>query len=271
MEITNLTKKRLAEYLDKGKRFDQREPFEYRNISIELGTSNNAEGSARVKIGETEIIAGVKMSVGVPYTDSPNAGVLVTTAEFSPMASDKFEPGPPAIESIELARIVDRGIRESEFIDFEKLCIKEGELVWMINLDIYPLNDAGNLIDACALAAVAAMSQAVFPKMENDKVVFGELTSKKLPLSDKMPLTMTFYKIGKHMIIDPITEEEEASDARLTFAISTDKKDEFINALQKGGDHPMTIEEINTLIDTSFKVYKKLKDTFNKELKKKEK
>jgi len=271
MEITNLTKKRLAEYLEKGKRFDQRELLEYRDISIELGSSNNAEGSAKVKIGGTEVMAGVKMSVGVPYTDSPNAGVLVTTAEFSPMASEKFEPGPPSIGSIELARIVDRGIRESEFIDFEKLCIKEGELVWMMNLDIYPINDAGNLIDACAMAAVAAMSQAVFPKLENNKVVFGELTSKKLPLSEKMPLTMTFYKIGKHMIIDPVTEEEEASDARLTFAISTDKKDDFINALQKGGDHPLSVDEVNSLIDASFKVYKKLKDTFHKELKKKEK
>ena len=268
MEITGLTKRRLAEYLDKGKRFDQRGPLDYRDVSIELDFAKNAEGSARVKIGKTEVLAGVKMSVGTPYTDSPNSGVLVTTAEFTPMASDKFEPGPPTIESIELARIVDRGIRESEFIDFEKLSIKEGELVWMINLDIYPINDAGNLIDACALAAVAALSQTVLPKIENDKVQFGELTSKKLPLSDKMPLTMTFYKIGKHMIIDPITEEEEASDARMTFEISTDKKEDFINALQKGGNMPFDVDEINNLIDLAFKNYKKLKEIFNKEMKK---
>jgi len=269
MEISSITKREIAEYLEKGKRFDGRDNFDLRDLSIELGYSNNAEGSARVKLGNTEIVAGVKLSVGTPYTDSPNSGVLITTTELSPMASEKFEPGPPAIFSVELARIIDRGIRESGFIDFEKLSIKEGELVWMVNLDIYPLNDAGNLIDAAAIAAVAALSQAVLPKLEDDKVLFGELTSKKLPLSEKMPLTLTFHKIGKHMILDPVTEEEEASDARLTIAISSDKKEDFINAMQKGGDKPFTVDEANYIIEHAFKNYKKLKDLVAKELKKK--
>jgi len=269
MEISELTKRRILDYLEKGKRFDKRSPFEYRDLSIELNYSKNAEGSARVKVGGTEVVAGVKLSVGKPYTDSPNSGVLVTTTELSPMASEKFEPGPPAIFSVELARIVDRGIRESGFIEFEKLAVKEGELVWMINLDIYPINDAGNLIDVSAIAAVAALSQAVFPKLEEDKVLFGELTSKKLPLTDKMPLSSTFYKIGRHFILDPTTEEEEASEARLTLAISTDKKEDFINALQKGGEKPFTIEETGNIIDNAFKSYKKLKELFNKEMKKK--
>jgi len=269
MEIADLTKKRIIDYLNKGKRFDQRELLEYRKIEIETGFSKNAEGSAKVKIGGTEVVAGVKMSVGTPYTDSPNSGVLITTTEFSPMASPKFEPGPPAIESIEVARIVDRGIRESGFIDFEKLSIKEGELVWLINLDIYPINDEGNLIDACALAAISALQQAVFPKLENDKVLFGELTTKKLPLTDKIPLTQTFHKIGNNLILDPVTEEEEMSDARLTVEISTDKKEDFINALQKGGNVPFTVEEIHAIIDNAFKGYKKLKEVFNKEIKSK--
>jgi len=269
MEIADLTKRRIIEYLGKGKRFDQRTNFEFRDISIEVGFSKNAEGSAKVKIGNTEVVAGVKLSAGKPYTDSPNSGVLVTTAELSPMSSEKFEPGPPPIESVELARIVDRGIRESGVIDFEKLSIKEGELVWMINLDIYPLNDAGNLIDASALAAAAALSHAFMPKIEGDKVQFGELTKNKLPLTDKMPLALTFYKIGSHLILDPVTEEEEASEARLTVAISTDKKEDFINALQKGGDQPFSIEELHTIIEAAFKNYKKLKEVFNKETKKK--
>ncbi|MEM2955996.1 MAG: exosome complex protein Rrp42 [Candidatus Pacearchaeota archaeon] len=267
MEISNLTKKRIVEYLEKGKRFDKRELLEYRPISIELDYSKNAEGSAKVKIGETEVVAGVKMSVGEPYTDSPDSGVLVTTVELSPMASEKFEPGPPSIESVELARIVDRGIRESGYIDLKKLCIRKGELVWIVNLDIYPINDAGNLIDASAMAAVAALSRTVFPKLENDKVIFGEMTNKKLPLTEKMPLVLTFYKIGKHIILDPVTEEEEASEARLTVAISTEKKEDFINALQKGGDKPLTLDETMHIIDSAFKNYKKLKEIFNKEQK----
>jgi exosome complex component RRP42 len=272
MEVTNLTKRKILESLERGKRFDNRGLFDYRDLSIETGISKNAEGSARVKLGETEILAGVKLSLGEPYTDSPNSGVLVVTTELSPMASEKFEPGPPQIESIELARIIDRGVRESGMFDFEKLCIKEGELVWLVNLDIYPVNDAGNLIDAGFMAAIAAIQQAVLPKLEkeNDKerILFGEFTTKKLPLTEKIPLALTFHKIGKNIFLDPTTEEEESSESRITIEISTDKKEDYINAVQKGGDDPFTVEEMHEIIDAAFKNYKKLKEVFNKELKK---
>ena len=70
METSNLTGNRIREYLEKGKRFDGRKPEEFREISIETGVSKKAEGSARVKIGKTEVIVGVKMDVTEPYPDS---------------------------------------------------------------------------------------------------------------------------------------------------------------------------------------------------------
>ena len=69
MEVSNITKKRIVEYISVGKRFDNRKLLEYRDIEIESGISKNAEGSARVRIGKTEVVAGVKMDVGEPYTD----------------------------------------------------------------------------------------------------------------------------------------------------------------------------------------------------------
>jgi len=217
------------------------------------------------------------MGLGVPYTDSPNSGVLTVTAELLPLSSDKYEPGPPSDDSIEVARIVDRGIRESEFIDLKKLCIAEGKEVWTVFLDIYPINDAGNLIDAAAMASVAALMSAVMPKTEKkDKdsptlIQYGEFTNKKLPLKEAMPLTMTFHKLGNTIFIDPITEEEEASEARLSVAISQIKKENYINALQKGGSVPFTLEETNFILDNVNKIHKKLQDTFLEKLKKAEK
>ena len=139
---------RIKKYLKQGKRFDNRKTEEFREILVETGVSKNAEGSARVKIGNTEVIVGIKMSVGTPYPDSPNKGNLMTTAELLPLSSPRFESGPPKFEAIELGRIIDRGVRESKFIEFEKLCIKEGEKVWTVFIDIYSINDDGNLLDA---------------------------------------------------------------------------------------------------------------------------
>lgn len=242
MDVSNLTKARINELAEKGKRFDGRKLLEFRDIVIETGISKNAEGSARVKLGDTEVIVGVKLDVGEPYTDSPDSGAMAVAAELSPLASEKFELGPPEIQAIELARIVDRGIRESGFIDFKKLCIKEGELVWMVFIDIYVINDDGNIIDAAALGAVSALLDAVFPKLEGDKVQYGEFTNKKLPLNEP-PITITCYKIGKSFMLDPTSLEEETAIGRLSVAVTLDKEP-WIHALQKSGDATMTEAEI---------------------------
>lgn len=245
METSSLTKRRIEELLRDGRRFDERKPLEFRKVEIETGISKNAEGSARVKFGDTEVIAGVKIDVGKPYTDTPDSGGIAVAVELLPLSSEKFELGPPQIQAIEVARIVDRGIRESGFIDLKKLCIKEGELVWMVFIDIYTINDDGNLIDAAALAAVSALKSAVFPKLEGDKVQYGEFTTKRLPLTE-VPITVTCYKIGNSFVVDPTSTEEETSTGRISIAMTLDKegKEPWIHALQKSGDTAFTETEI---------------------------
>src|SRR3989338_441977 len=153
----------IKEMVRKERRIDNRKFDEYRKVHIETGFIYQAEGSSRVRLGETEIIVGIKMNLGTPYPDSPDEGVMSVSAELVPFASPEFDPGPPGEESIELARVVDRAIRESKMIDFEKLCIKEKQAVWMVNIDIEVINDDGNLIDASCLAAVAALLDVRMP------------------------------------------------------------------------------------------------------------
>lgn len=254
MTVSKLTKKRIYDYLAEGKRFDNRGLLDYRDITIETGISKNAEGSARVKIGKTEILAGVKLDVAEPYPDSEESGTLAVMFELLPLSSSRLEPGPPSIEAIEMARIVDRGVRESGFIEFDKLCIKKGEKVWSVSLDIYSINDDGNLLDAAGIAAVAALRTAKMPKYDEktEKVKYGELTSKKLPLSENIPLLMTFRKIGNYIFIDPVAEEEEANDARISITISKSG----INALQKGCGMAFELEEVYGIFDLAEKKWK---------------
>ncbi len=260
MEISNLTRKRITEFITEGKRFDNRDLLEHRGIFIETGMSKNAEGSARVKLGKTEVIAGIKLDVSEPYADSEGSGNLITTVELLPLSSPKFEPGPPKIEAVEIARVVDRGLRESGLIDFDKLCIKEGEKVWNIYVDIYAINDDGNLLDAAALASIAALKNARLPKYseKDEKVLFGEWTAEKLPLTDTLPLTMTFHKIGKNILVDPVLEEEESSEARLTLALSKKGKELVVNAMQKGNETPFSKEEVFKIIDNAVKTWHSL-------------
>ena len=197
MKTPRTTGNRIIEYLNEGKRFDGRALGEFREISIETDISNKAEGSARVKIGKTEVVVGVKIDVAAPYPDSPNKGNLMVTSELLPLSSSRFESGPPKFPAIELGRLVDRGIREGKFVDFEKLCIKEGEKVWSIFIDIYSINDDGNLLDAAGIGALIALKTAKLPKYDEEtgKVLYGELTDENVPVSKDVPIITTIHKI----------------------------------------------------------------------------
>ena len=146
----------------KNTRADDRRFDEYRNITVEKGVIEKAEGSAKVCMGDTTVIAGIKMEPGTPFEDSADEGVLIVNAEFVPLASSNFEPGPPGEYAVELARLVDRMIRESKAVDMKKLYICEGK-VWKLMIDVIILDHDGNLIDAAALAASAALTEAFIP------------------------------------------------------------------------------------------------------------
>lgn len=250
-----MSKEVIASLLAKGTRMDGRKLDQYREVSVETGVSTGAEGSARVKIGDTEVLAGVKLEVGKPYPDSPEDGSLMIGAEFLPIASREFELGPPRINAIELARIVDRGIRESHTIDTKKLCIEKGEKVWMVIVDVCTINDAGNLMDAAALATIAALKDTKFPDYDGEKVDYKKKTTKKLPLNET-PISVTVFKTGEGLFVDPTKKEEKDYDARLTVA-SIDK--DTICAMQKGGNVALTQEDILKMVDLALKKSKELK------------
>ncbi len=230
-----------------GLRVDNRDAFEYRDIEVTPGYVTRSPGSALVKLGNTTVLAGISMDVGTPFQDTPNEGVIMTGAELVPLASPTFESGPPSEDAIELARVVDRGIRESKAIDLEKLVIEEGEKVWMVFIDLHILDYDGNLFDASALAAMAALMHTNVPKYEDEKVIRTE-SSMKMPLR-RVPVETTFAKIGDTLLLDPVLDEEKAADVRLTIATTDDG---YICASQKGGSGALTVEEIEMIIDKSF-------------------
>ena len=59
----------------------------------------------------------------------PNEGSLRFNVEFSPMASPNFEPGRPTENANELARLIERGLRETKAVDLEALCVLAGRKV----------------------------------------------------------------------------------------------------------------------------------------------
>ena len=238
----------------KGKRVDLRKFEDFRKVIIEKNPLEKPEGCARVKIGKTDVIVGVKMEVAEPYPDKPDEGTLMVNAELSPMAYSEFETGPPREDAIELARVVDRGIREAGTIDTKKLCIKKKEKVWIVMIDIQVMNHDGNLFDASTLAAVEALHNTKIPAYDGETVDYEKKTN-PLPITCK-PVSVTLVKLGEKLIVDPLIDEEDAADARITV---TTKDNGNICALQKGGSGAFTMEEIEKAFELAIDKGKELR------------
>lgn len=240
--MSEIKKDHIHKLLAKGRRVDNRAWDEFRPITIQPGYIETAEGSARVKIGNTDVLVGVKMATGAPFADTPNKGVLSTNAELIPMASPNFESGPPDENSIELARVVDRGIRESQMVDLEALCIEPEKEVWIMFTDIYVLDYDGNLFDAAFLGAIAALNNTVVPAKANDR---GD--DYQLPIQH-MPISVTAVQIENSILVDPTLDEEKVAEARLT--VTTDENGD-LRAMQKGLAGAFSLDQIYKCVETS--------------------
>ncbi|MBY9007998.1 MAG: exosome complex protein Rrp42 [Candidatus Lokiarchaeota archaeon] len=255
--ISTIEKNYIKNNLKKGERIDGRGLWEYRKFKITTNTIASAEGSADVSLGDTKMITGVKYDIGEPFPDLPNKGVCTVMAELLPLASPLFERGPPDEESIELARVVDRGIRHADCIQTQKLCIKEEKAVYILFVDMYVINHGGNMIDCGGVSALGALISSRIPKgewTEDGPKWTGEYFKGK-ELINELPLPITFGKISDIIFLDPSLPEELVIDGRITISV-TEKE---ITSIQKSGTATFTREEIKILGEKAFENAKKIR------------
>ncbi|MEM4516607.1 MAG: exosome complex protein Rrp42, partial [Desulfurococcaceae archaeon] len=224
----------IMKLLKRGERIDNRSLLDYRPISVILNPIEKAEGSALVRLGKTQVLVGVKLDLGSPFKDRPNEGVLQVHAEFVPLASPSFEPGPPDESAIELARVIDRSIREPKAVKLDELVVEPERLVWIVYNDIYLVDHAGNAIDASMIASMLALATTKIPslsKTDQGYKIDKSVKERLLPIST-LVATVTMAIIGDIILVDPTLEEEAIADAILTIAV--DEKERVCGAQKRG-------------------------------------
>ena len=264
-EIVNI--EQAKNLLKKNLRRGDRGLLDYRDIEIEIGTIEKAFGSATVRLGDTVVVAGVNFELGTPFLDTPNKAILLVEGEILPTASVEAEAGPPDEHEIEISRVVDRGLRESGMINFEKYVIVPGETVIKIFVDFNIINDDGNIIDAANLAAVSALATAEMPSIEYIKENLEEVNNiniKKIPREpfkvEEIPIANTIGIFEGKVIVDPDAAEEEVADTLITFThLSTGE----ICSIQllKGG---LSYEEVFKTLDIAYQKNLELREILKK-------
>ncbi|HXG73722.1 MAG: exosome complex protein Rrp42 [Candidatus Nitrosotenuis sp.] len=260
--IDELKKKKILALLKDGQRIDGRAFDEPRQLIIDTNVIPKAEGSARVRLGDTEVVCGVKIQPDKPFPDLGDRGIFICTAEILPLADPNVEPGPPGEDVIELARVVDRGIRESGMIDLTKLVLQKDKSVIGLFVDNSVTDYDGNLFDACSYASVASILSCKIPKWEiKDDVptlVDGEVSD---PPITTLPVSVTMGKIGDHIIVDPNADEWSCMDARMTITTNSDGN---ICAIQKGGNDGFTQEQLIKCSQISIATGAKIREILKK-------
>jgi len=255
----------ILNVISKGFHIDKRPLLNYRPIEVNKNVAPNADSSALVKLGHTQVLVGIKIDVGQPFPDNPEEGVLIVNAEYIPAASPSFEPGPPDENAIELARVIDRSLRESKAIALNKLVIIPGKKVWVIWLDIYVLDHDGNLLDASMIGSMLALAQLKIPYFEVDPVTGNVKVDKSMRITplpiNRYIATVTVYKIGDVLLVDPTAEEEAIASASLAISVSEEGN---IVGMQKRGLGFFLEKEIEQAIEISLNKGKELIELMKK-------
>uniref|UniRef100_A0A5S6QHS1 Exosome complex component RRP45 n=1 Tax=Trichuris muris TaxID=70415 RepID=A0A5S6QHS1_TRIMR len=134
-------------------RSDGRTDADFRPVTLNFGREY---GSCIATFGKTKVFAKVTSSFVAPRPNRPSSGVFVVNIELSPMACSYFEGSRPDMW-IEMQRLLERMLKESNCVELESLCILAGEKVWQIRCDVHVIDNDGSILDCAMFAAMGAL------------------------------------------------------------------------------------------------------------------
>uniref|UniRef100_A0A8C4XBE5 Exosome component 7 n=1 Tax=Erpetoichthys calabaricus TaxID=27687 RepID=A0A8C4XBE5_ERPCA len=256
-------------------RVDGRSCEDYRYVEVETDVVSNTSGSARVKLGHTDILVGIKAEIGRPKLDRPNKGCLEFFVDCSANATPEFEGRGGEELGTEIANALYRVYDNERSVDLKSLCITPMEHCWILYTDVLLLQCDGNLFDAISLAIKAALlTPSKIPKVQ---MMEDEEGTTEIELSDdpfdcvrlnteNVPCIVTLCKIGQRHVVDATLQEKACSVASLLVSVTSKGT---ITCVRKIGGGSLDPESIYEMIETGKRVGKALhaplQDILNKE------
>ncbi len=147
-----------------------------------------------MRVGNTVVMCSVHATLAPPRKQRGNEGTIHFSVDLGPQAA--YDSRQDDAE-LDIQRFIERALRDSGAVDQEALCVLPGRQVWALQVTLHVLDAAGNLTDACMLAALAALMAFRRPVVEVDPqgtmTVFPAEQREPLPLSlHHLPVATTF-------------------------------------------------------------------------------
>jgi len=234
-------KSHLLSGIIQGIRSDGRDRMEYRSLNIECGQISQANGSSRVTLigGETDVLAAVRVEICEVNAQFPDQGFVECNVEVwaSARANSSLggasSMGSLAQMNTELTAAVSRLVCAKGAIDLKRLCIVPGRHAWKAFVDLIVIEAGGSLLDACVIAAHAALRDTHLPKLRlvkgaEEGVIEIEMNDDIYAFdsfpSEGVPIALTFTQLAGFSVVDADAAEDSCASARSTFAITRSGK-----------------------------------------------
>ncbi|CAM6087804.1 unnamed protein product [Calypogeia fissa] len=268
----------IERYLDASVRPDGRPLGRARPTEISLGQVPTTDGSALVKLGNTTMLAGVKLEVFVPGTETPDEGRIAVDFQMPPICSPHIRPGRPVEAVSVINEQLSNALASSEFVNLRELSITNGKAAWLACLDIYCLDSDGSLVDAALLACVAAFADLQIPAVsinddgkvqrvsgntdqaiDVDESGLDKVGMEKGSSQDQMtlkakrrlklgavPVALTCLLHTKYLLADPTAEEEAVLHTIFTVVVEATGK--LVSMYKPGGSTLATTSTVQDCI-----------------------
>ncbi|XP_005796483.1 exosome complex component RRP42 [Xiphophorus maculatus] len=244
-------------------RVDGRGCEDYRHMEVETDVVSNTDGSAKVTLGHTAVLVGIKAEIGKPRPMIANQGYLEFFVDCSANATPEFEGRGGEELGTELSNTLYKVFNNQHSLDLKSLCISPGEHCWVLYVDVLLLQCDGNLYDAISVAIKAALFNTKIPKVH---ISSDEEGGKEIELSDdpydcmrldveNVPCIVTLCKIGHRHVVDATLQEKACSVASLIISV-THKG--IITCSRKVGRGSLDPESICEMIEAGKRVGKAL-------------
>ncbi|MCS7093744.1 MAG: exosome complex exonuclease Rrp41 [Candidatus Aenigmarchaeota archaeon] len=230
-------KKTNIQLMVDGRRIDGRLPEQLREIEMKIGEIENADGSARVRFGNTEALVAVygPRSLFPKFLQESDMAILRVVYSMAPFSVDERKNPAPDRRSIEISKVTKDALSGAVFLEeFPRTVI-----------DVYEY-----IIQADGSTRVTAINAASLA-----------LASAGIPMKD-LVAACSVGKIGDVLIVDLCGKEDNYSESDMAVAMMPSKG--LITLLQMDGR--LTKEEVLQLLKKAEENCKKIYEMQKKAL-----
>jgi exosome complex component RRP41 len=218
-----------VELIKNGKRVDGRLPEQMREVEMLVDVVTRANGSAKVRFGNTLIVASVygPKELYPKYLQEPETGILRCRYAMAPFSTEERKTPGPDRRSIELSKVIRIALEPAIFLeDFPRAVVD-------VFVEVLQADGSTRVtgINAASLALACA----------------------GIPLRDLVS-ACSVGKINDTLVVDLNGKEDNFSQADMSFAMLPSKDE--ISLLQMDG--LLTKDEIKRLIEIAKNACKKI-------------